>query len=76
MVLVTGIVYNNYTVNVGDVKILVELFDINNTLVRETERFVTPPSSTLEPKEREGFNFLMLAERFDHYNIIAHGTIV
>jgi hypothetical protein len=76
LVLVTGIVYNNYTVNVGDVKILVELFDINNTLVRETERFVTPPSSTLEPEEREGFNFLMLAERFDHYNIIAHGTII
>ena len=75
LVLVTGTVYNNYTANVGDVKIRVELFDINNTLVRETERFVTPPSSTLEPEEREGFNFLMLAERFDHYNVIAYGTI-
>jgi hypothetical protein len=75
LVLVTGTVYNNYTANVGDVKIRVELFDISNTLVRETERFVTPPSSTLEPEEREGFNFLMQAERFDHYNVIAYGTI-
>lgn len=75
LVLVTGTVYNNYTANVGDVKIRVELFDINNMLVRQTERFVTPPSSTLEPEEREGFNFLMQAERFDHYNITAYGTI-
>jgi hypothetical protein len=75
LVLVTGTVHNNYTANVGDVKIRVELFDTNNTLVRQTERFVTPPSSTLEPEEREGFNFLMLAERFDHYNITVYGTI-
>jgi hypothetical protein len=75
LVLVTGTVYNNSTTNVGDVKVNVELFDTNNILMRETTRFVTPPSSTLEPEEREQFNFLIIADRLDHHNVTAYGSI-
>jgi|SRR5918999_3377674 hypothetical protein len=75
LVLVTGTVYNNSTTNVGDVKVNVELFDTNNILIRETSRFVTPPSSTLEPEEREQFNFLIITDRLDHHNVTAYGSI-
>jgi hypothetical protein len=73
LVLVTGIVYNNSTINVENVKVEVELFDSNDMLITEKDSFVTPPSSILKPNERRQFEFLINADRVDHHNVIAYG---
>ena len=76
LIIVEGIVYNNSTKNLGDVKVKVELLDANSNLITETIRFVTPPSSIFKPGYSEQFNFLITANNIDHYNITAFGDEV
>ena len=73
LVLVEGTVVNNSTTGADNIKVEAKLFDINDNLIWETIRFVTPPSSTFEPEARQQFDFLISAENIGHHNITAYG---
>lgn len=73
LIVVNGTVHNNSTMSVNNVEVKVELFDINNMLIRETSRFVTPPMSTFGPEQEQPFRFLIIAEGVDHHNVTAYG---
>lgn len=70
---VNGVVINNSTEILSDVKIDVILYDKENNIVQQTSRFVTAPFSTFGPGSTEEFRFLMIAENFDHYNATSYG---
>ena len=73
LIVVKGIVYNNSTENIVNVKVKVNLFDSNNELIIETQRFITPASSVFKPGYERNFDFLVTAKDVDHYNITAYG---
>ena len=73
LISVKGTAINNSTFDVRDVKVLVELFDHKNTTVSETNRFITPPSSTFKPGYERDFYFFVSANNVDHYKITAEG---
>ncbi len=70
---VKGIVHNNSTENIVNVKVKVNLFDSNNEIIIETQRFITPASSIFKPGYERNFDFLVTAKDVDHYNISAFG---
>ncbi|MEJ7641354.1 MAG: FxLYD domain-containing protein [Candidatus Nitrosocosmicus sp.] len=73
LIVVKGIVHNNSTENIVNVKVNVDLFDANNELIIETQRFITPASSIFKPGYERNFDFLVTAKDVDHYNISAFG---
>lgn len=73
---VTGIVLNNSTENVDNIKVDVTLYDANNITLRETSRFVTGPFTVYEPGSVERFSFLMSVEDFDYYTARAYAERV
>jgi hypothetical protein len=74
LILVKGIVYNNSTDNLVNVKVKVDLFSPRDELITETTRFVTPASSIFKPGYQSDFDFLVTAGDVDHYNITAYGS--
>jgi hypothetical protein len=52
------------------------LLNINNGLVAQAERFVTPPMSVFKPGYERQFDFLVTARGVDHYNMTAYGDRV
>ncbi|MGH9978753.1 MAG: FxLYD domain-containing protein [Nitrososphaeraceae archaeon] len=68
-----GTVHNNSTANVINVEVRAEIFNSNNELIRETTRYVTPPTPVFQPGNTQPFRFLIIAENVDHYNVIAYG---
>jgi len=73
LIYVKGTAINNSTFDTRDVRIIVELFDINNNTVSETSRYITPASSTFKPGYDRDFYFLVSANNVDHYIITAEG---
>ncbi len=73
LIVVKGIVHNNSTENIANVKVKVNLFDPNNELIMETLRYITPASSIFKPGYERNFDFLVTAKDVDHYNISAFG---
>ena len=73
LITVKGTAINNSTFDASDVKVLVELFDSENTTVSETSRFITPASSTFKPGYERDFYFFVSANNVDHYKITAEG---
>ena len=73
LIVVKGIVHNNSTENIVNVKVKVDLFDADNELIIETQRFITPASSVFKPGYERNFDFLVTAKDVDHYNISAFG---
>ena len=73
LIVVKGIVHNNSTENIVNVKVKVGLFDSNNELIIETQRFITPASSVFKPGYERNFDFLVTAKDVDNYNITAYG---
>ncbi len=73
LISVIGTAINNSTFDARDVKVLVELFDSNNSTVSETSRFITPASSTFKPGYERDFYFFVSANNVDHYKITAEG---
>ncbi|MDQ3083513.1 MAG: hypothetical protein M3Q77_01705 [Thermoproteota archaeon] len=73
LISVKGTAINNSTFDFRDVKVLVELFDSNNSTVSETSRFITPASSTFKPGYERDFYFFVSANSVDHYKITAEG---
>ncbi len=69
---VDGMVQNNSTENVVDIKINVTLFDAENKTIRDTNRFVSAPFTVYEPTSTETFSFLMSVEEFENYAAIAY----
>jgi hypothetical protein len=73
LIYVRGTAINNSTFDTRDVKILVQLYDSNNSTVSETSRFITPASSTFKPGYERDFYFFVSASNVDHYEITAEG---
>ncbi len=73
LIVVKGTVHNNSTENIVNVKVKVDLFDSDNDLIIETQRFITPASSIFKPGYERNFDFLVTARDVDHYNISAYG---
>lgn len=73
LISVKGTAINNSTFDARDVKVLVELFDSNNSTVSETSRFISPASSTFKPGYERDFYFFVSANNVDHYKITAEG---
>ena len=76
LIYVKGTAINNSTFDTLDVKVLVNLFDVNNSTVSETSRFITPASSTFKPGYERDFYFFVSANNVDHYVITAQGEKV
>ncbi|MDN5845549.1 MAG: hypothetical protein L0H53_04665 [Candidatus Nitrosocosmicus sp.] len=76
LISVTGIVLNNSTENVMNIKFDVTLYDADNSTIRETSRFITGPFTVYEPGLVERFSFLMSVEDFDHYTAGAYAERV
>ena len=64
---VIGMVENNSTENVVNIKINITLSDSENSIIRDTNRFVSGPFTVYQPNSTESFSFLMSAEEFDNY---------
>ena len=73
LIAVKGMVHNNSTENIVNVKVKVGLFDSNNELIIETQRFIMPASSIFKPGYERNFDFLVTAKGVDNYNITAYG---
>jgi hypothetical protein len=73
LIAVKGMVHNNSTENIVNVKVKVGLFDSNNELIIETQRFIMPASSIFKPGYERNFDFLVTAKDVDKYNITAYG---
>lgn len=73
LISVKGVVHNNSTANMVNIKVKVRLFGSNNNLVAETVRFVIPPSFTFKPGYERNFDILISASNVNHYNITAYG---
>ena len=76
LIYVKGTALNNSTSDTRDVKVLVQLFDVNNNTVSETSRFITPASSTFKPGYERDFYFFVSANNVDHYIITVEGEKV
>ncbi len=70
---IDGIVLNNSTENVKDVKVDIILLDSQNNTIEETTRSITSPFSTMEPGSTDVFSFLMSTEDFDRYDARSYG---
>jgi hypothetical protein len=70
---IDGIILNNSTANVKDVKVDIILFDPLNKTIEETTRSITSPLSTMEPGSTVGFSFLMSTTDVDHYDARSYG---
>lgn len=70
---INGIIFNNTTENLQEIKVDIFLYDAKNNTIRETSRYVTDPFSTFEPGSTESFSFLMDADDFNHYNATSYG---
>jgi hypothetical protein len=73
LISVKGVVHNNSTSNIENVKVKVKLLDVNNGMSTETVRFVTPPSFAIKPGDERNFDFLIATSNFNSYNITAYG---
>ncbi|HET6589655.1 MAG TPA: FxLYD domain-containing protein [Candidatus Nitrosocosmicus sp.] len=63
---ITGVLQNNSTENVENMKVNVSLYDSENKILRDTSRFISGPFTIYEPNSTERFSFLMSVESFDH----------
>jgi hypothetical protein len=70
---IDGIILNNSTENVKDVKIDIILLDPLNKTIEDTTRSITSTLSTMEPGTTVGFSFLMSTTDFDHYDARSYG---
>lgn len=73
LISVKGVVHNNSTSNIENVKVKVKLLGVNNVLSTETVPFVTPPSFAIKPGDERNFDFLISTSNFNSYNITAYG---
>ena len=70
---IEGIVLNNSTENIKDIKVDIMLFDPQNNSIEETTRSITSPLSTMEPGSTDVFSFLMSTEDFDRFDARSYG---
>lgn len=69
---VNGIVFNNSTESVENIKLDVTLFDANNKTIIDTSRFISSASYMFAPGSTVNFNFLMSTGDFDYYTARAY----
>ncbi len=69
---VNGIVLNNSTESVENIKLDVTLYDANNNTIRDTSRFISSAFYIFVPGSTVNFNFLMSTGDFDYYTARAY----
>jgi hypothetical protein len=67
LISVNGIVINNSSESVENIKVDVTLYDANNNTIRDTSRFVSSAFYIFEPGSTVNFNFLMSTGDFNNY---------
>ncbi len=72
LISVNGIVLNNSTESVENIKVDVTLHDANNNTIRDTSRFISSAFYIFEPGSTVNFNFLMSTGDFDYYTARAY----
>ena len=72
LISVNGIVFNNSTESVENIKVDVTLYDANNKTIRDTSRFISSAFYIFEPGSTVNFNFLMSTGDFDYYTARAY----
>ncbi len=72
LIAVNGIIFNNSTENVNNLKVEVTLYNANNNTISETTRFVSSAFYMYEPGTTENFSFLMGTEDFQYYDARAY----
>lgn len=76
LISINGIVFNNSTESVENIKVDVTLYDANNNTIRDTSRFISSAFYTFEPGSTVNFNFLMSTGDFDYYTARAYADRV
>jgi hypothetical protein len=72
LISVNGIVFNNSTESVENIKVDVTLYDANNNTIRDTSRFISSAFYIFDPGSNVTFNFLMSTGDFDYYTARAY----
>jgi hypothetical protein len=72
LISVNGIVINNSTESVENIKVDVTLYDANNNTIRDTSRFISSAFYIFEPGSTVNFNFLMSTGDFNNYTARAY----
>ncbi len=72
LISVNGIVFNNSTESVENIRVDVTLFDANNNTIRDTSRYISSAFYIFEPGSTVNFNFLMSTGDFDYYTARAY----
>lgn len=72
LVSINGVVFNNSTQNIENIKVDVTLYDAKNNTIMHTSRFVSSAFYIFEPNSTENFDFLMSTENFNHYDVRAY----
>ncbi len=72
LISVNGIVFNNSTESVENIKLDVTLYDANNNTIRDTSRFISSAFYKFVPGSSVNFNFLMSTGDFDYYTARAY----
>jgi hypothetical protein len=72
LISVNGIVLNNSTHDIQNLRIDVIIYDADNNAIRETSRFITSPFTIYEPASTINFDLLMSAGDFQNYTAYAY----
>lgn len=73
LISINGVVFNNSTEGVENIKVDITLYDANNNTIRDTSRFVSSAFYIFEPGSTVNFDFLMSTGDFDYYTARAYG---
>ena len=70
---INGVVFNNSTESVENIKVEITLYDANNNTIRDTSRFISSAFYIFEPGSTVNFDFLMSTGDFNYYTARAYG---
>jgi hypothetical protein len=73
LISLNGVVFNNSTERVENIKVDVTLYDANNNTIRDTSRFISSAFYIFEPGSTVNFDFLMSTGDFNYYTARAYG---
>ena len=73
LISINGVVFNNSTESVDNIKVEITLYDANNNTIRDTSRFISSAFYIFEPGSTVNFDFLMSTGDFNYYTARAYG---
>ena len=72
LISINGVVFNNSTESVENIKVDITLYDANNNTIRDTSRFISSAFYIFEPGSTVNFDFLMSTGDFNYYTARAY----